>query len=465
MGILMVIFGLLVITVCVCSALLRWNQMRYSKKRLPPGTMGWPVFGETTEFLKQGPDFMKNQRLRYGSFFKSHILGCPTIVSMDAELNRYILMSESRGLVAGYPQSMLDILGTCNIAAVHGPSHKLMRGSLLYLISPAMMKDHLLPKIDEFMRSYLCGWDELETVDIQQKTKHMAFLSSLLQIADTLKKTEVEEYRTEFFKLVVGTLSVPIDLPGTNYRYGVQARNNIDRLLTELMKERRETGETFTDMLGYLMKKEDNKYLLTDKEIRDQVVTILYSGYETVSTTSMMALKYLHDHPKALEELRREHLAIRDRKRPDEPLDLEDIKSMKFTRAVIFETSRLATIVNGVLRKTTHDLELNGYLIPKGWRIYVYTREINYDTSLYEDPMIFNPWRWMEKSLESKSYFLLFGGGARLCPGKELGISEVSSFIHYYVTRYKWEEKGGEKLVVFPRVSAPKGYHVRVSPY
>lgn len=83
-----------------------------------------------------------------------------------------------------------------------------------------------------------------------------------------------------------------------------QARNNIDRLLTELMQERRESGETFTDMLGYLMQKEDNRYLLTDKEIRDQVVTILYSGYETVSTTSMMALKYLHDHPKALEELR-----------------------------------------------------------------------------------------------------------------------------------------------------------------
>ncbi|KAF2562966.1 hypothetical protein F2Q70_00018472 [Brassica cretica] len=71
----------------------------------------------------------------------------------------------------------------------------------------------------------------------------------------------------------------------------------------------------------------------------------------------------------------------------------------------------------------------------------------------------------MEKNLESKSFFLLFGGGARHCPGKELGISEVSSFIHYFVTKYKWEEKGGEKLMVFPRVSAPKGYHLRVLPY
>ncbi|XP_048626907.1 cytochrome P450 85A2-like [Brassica napus] len=61
--------------------------------------------------------------------------------------------------------------------------------------------------------------------------------------------------------------------------------------------------------------------------------------------------------------------------------------------------------------------------------------------------------------------FLTLWRWSKTLPWKELGISEVSSFIHYFVTRYKWEEKGGEKLVVFPRVSAPKGYHLRVSPY
>ena len=56
-------------------------------------------------------------------------------------------------------------------------------------------------------------------------------------------------------------------------------------------------------MLGYLLS-EENKYKLNEEQIIDQVITVFYSGYETVSTTSMMAVKFLHDHPKVLQQLR-----------------------------------------------------------------------------------------------------------------------------------------------------------------
>lgn len=381
---------------------------------------------------------------------------------MDPDLNRYILVNEAKGLVPGYPQSMLDILGKSNIAAVHGSAHKHMRGALLSLISPTMIREHLLPTIDEFMRSHLSNWGG-SVIDIQEKTKEMAFLSSLKQIAGIESGTIAREFMPEFFKLVLGTLSLPINLPRTNYHCGFQARKNIVSLLRKLVEERRASGKTSYDMLGFLMNDDANKYKLTDEEMIDLIITILYSGYETVSTTSMMAVKYLHDHPKVLEEVRKEHMAIRERKRPEDPIDFDDYKSMRFTRAVIYETSRLATIVNGVLRKTTQDMQLNGFIIPKGWRIYVYTREINYDPCLYPDPLKFNPWRWLDKNLENKNYFLIFGGGTRQCPGKELGIAEVSTFLHYFVTTYRWEEVGGDKLIKFPRVEAPNGLHLKIS--
>ncbi|KAF1869897.1 hypothetical protein Lal_00017474 [Lupinus albus] len=461
-----ILFGILcvILIFCFCSALLRWNEVRYMRKGLPPGTMGWPIFGETTEFLKQGPNFMKTQRARYGNVFKSHILGCPTIVSMDAELNRYILMNEAKGLGPGYPQSMLDILGKCNIAAVHGSTHKYMRGALLSIISPTLIRDQLLPKIDEFMRIHLSDWGN-KVINIQDKTKEMAFLSSLKQIAGMESSSIYKSFMREFFKLVLGTLSLPINLPGTSYHHGLKARKNIINILSEIMEERRASQETHLDMLGSLMRGSENRYKLSDEEIIDLIITIMYSGYETVSTTSMMAVKYLYDHPKVLHEIRKEHFGIREGKKAEDPIDYNDLKSMKFTRAVIFETSRLASIVNGVLRKTTHDMELNGYLIPKGWRIYVYTREINYEPFLYQDPLTFNPWRWLGNSVESQSHFLIFGGGTRQCPGKELGIAEISTFLHYFVTRYRWEEIGGDKLMKFPRVEAPNGLHISVSSY
>ena len=110
--------------------------------------------------------------------FKTHILGCPTIVSMDPEVNRFLLMNEAKGIPPGYPQSMLDILGKSNIAAVNGDVHKYMRGAFLSLVSPTIIKDQILPKIDAFMRTHLSHhtWTH-QVIDIQEKTKEVCFIS------------------------------------------------------------------------------------------------------------------------------------------------------------------------------------------------------------------------------------------------------------------------------------------------
>ncbi|KAK1297207.1 Cytochrome P450 85A1 [Acorus calamus] len=464
MGVLEAVFGV-VLVLSVCSFLLKWNEVRYRKKGLPPGTMGWPLFGETTEFLNQGSNFMKSQRARYGNLYKTHILGCPTVICMDPELNRYILMNEGKGLLPGYPQSMLDIVGKYNIAAIHGSLHKTMRGAMLALISPTMVREQLMPKIDEFMRSHLHNLNG-EIIDIQDKTKEMALLVSLKLIGGIESGLLSETFKPEFYRLVEGTISFPIDLPGTNYHHGFQARKKITSMLSEIINERRNTSTACGDMLDALLKTDEvARAKLTDEQIVDLILTIIYSGYETVSTTAMMAVKYLHDNPKALEELREEHFTIRKGKSPEDPIDWNDYKSMNFTRAVIYETLRMATIVNGLLRKTSQDMEMKGYVIPKGWKIYVYMRESNYDPFLYPEPLTFNPWRWLDKNLESHQCFLFFGCGGRLCPGKELGTAEISVFLHYFVTRYRWEEVGNDKLLTFPRVEAPNGIRVRISDY
>ncbi|WCJ22090.1 Cytochrome P450 85A1 [Euphorbia peplus] len=446
--------------------LMKWNELRYGRtKGLPAGNMGWPLFGETAKIFTCGPDFMINHKARYGSLFKTHFLGSPTIISMDAETNRYILLNEGKGMIPGYPQSTLDILGKNNIAAVHGSTHSYIRGSLLSLVGPTALREVLMPKLDRLLRTFLANWDDFKTVDLQHKTVEMFFFMSFNLVFEGESNFMYEELKSEFDKIFLGALSLPINIPGTQYYSGSQGRKKVTKMLREMMKERRACSIRKNDFLGELLESKDPKYQLNDDEIIDQIITILHSGFETVSTTTMMAIKYLHDHPMALQQIREEHFAIRERKNPGKAIDWNDYKSMTFTHAVIQETSRLATVVNGLLRKTTQDIELKGYTIPKGWKIYVYLREINYDPLLYPDPLVFNPWRWLDNNMENRNYCFMFGGGTRLCPGKELGIAIISIFLHHFVTQYRWEEVGGDKILKFPRVEAPDGFHIRVFKY
>ncbi|KAL1808354.1 hypothetical protein ACET3Z_025344 [Daucus carota] len=357
-GAYLLVTGLLIFVYTV----LKWNDLRYGGKSLPPGTMGLPFFGQTVEFLKQGPDFMKAQRARYGSMFKTHILGSPTIVCMDAEVNKYILMNESKGFVPGYPKAMHNILGQNNIGAVHGSPHKILRGSLLSLISPIMIKESLLPRIDNVIR-YLVDGLNGKTIDIQEKTEEMAYLVSFSQIFCNIEPgtSLYNVLKSEFDKLTLGTLSLPINLPGTNYYKGLMSSKNIMKYVSKIIEGRRVASvPPHKDQLNELLGIIDSKYQLSDEDVINQIFTLLYSGYETVSTTTMMVLKYLHDHPKALQELRDEHFRIREGKKPNEGIDWSEYKSMTFTRAVIFEATRLKTVVNGVLRRTIEDVELNG---------------------------------------------------------------------------------------------------------
>ncbi|CAA7399349.1 unnamed protein product [Spirodela intermedia] len=456
----LVSLGVAVGFLCVlCSFFRRWNELRYWRRGLPPGTMGWPVVGDTIEFLRRGPDFMK----KYGSLFTSHLLGSPCRERGALHVNRWILMNEEKGLVPGYPRAMAELLGEWNVTAVQGAAHRVVRGAMLSAVGPVAVRERFFPTLDEFIRSHLCEWGAGGAiVDVQEKAREMVFSLALRLIAGIETGETAAELKAEFFKLLRGTLSLAVALPGSAYRRGLQARNRITRFLRALIEERRRWRRSpsapkgSSDILDLLLREEEEgeqeqehhqtRPKLTEDQMIDLLIAIMVAGFDNVYATAMMAIKYLYDHPSALQELR--HSEIRRRKSsPDEALTWGDYTSMGFTRAVILETMRLATIVNGLMRKTTDDIPINGFVVPKGWKIYVHTREANYDSL---------------RNLEKHQYFMLFGCGGRLCPGKELSMVQLSLFLHHFLIKYRWEEAGGDKIAYFPRVEAPRGLRMRL---
>ncbi|GJY97665.1 cytochrome P450 90A1-like protein [Tanacetum coccineum] len=155
-----------------------------------------------------------------------------------------------------------------------------------------------------------------------------------------------------------------------------------------------------------------------------------------------------------------EHDEIRAKKTASVSLKWEDYKSMAFTQCVINETLRVSNIISGVFRRTMTDVDIKGYTIPKGLKVFTSLRAVHLDQENFKDARVFNPWRW-QKCLDS-STFMPFGGGPRRCPGHELARVALSVFLHHLVTRFSWEPAEEDKLVFFPTTRTQKRYPIIV---
>lgn len=137
--------------------------------RLPPGTLGLPLLGETlrlvsaykTEFPEPFVD-ERLRRLRGGQrVFTTHLFGEPTVFSADPEVNRLVLQGEGRLFESSYPSSITTLLGRRSLLLMRGAFHRRMHVLLSSTIaSPAIIRDHLLPDIDRLVRRTLDAWED-----------------------------------------------------------------------------------------------------------------------------------------------------------------------------------------------------------------------------------------------------------------------------------------------------------------
>ncbi|GFY83501.1 Cytochrome P450 superfamily protein [Actinidia rufa] len=147
----------------------------------------------------------------------------------------------------------------------------------------------------------------------------------------------------------------------------------------------------------------------------------------------------------------KEHDEIREKKGESEALQWNDYKSMPFTQCVVNETLRLGSIISGVFRRAMTDVDVKGYTIPKGWKVFASLRAVHLDHDNFKDARSFDPWR-INKLVE---FFTPFGGGQG-CPGAELARVELSVFLHHLVTRFSWVPAEEDKLVFFPTTRTQK---------
>ncbi|TVU06549.1 hypothetical protein EJB05_49770, partial [Eragrostis curvula] len=387
---------------CLARLVHKWRNPSYSGK-LPPGSMGLPIVGETFQLFKSSPSldipgFYKLRLKRYGSLFKTSLLGKPVVVSMDMEVNNFIFREDDKLFQLWYPDTMNSIFGKKTVAAGYGPIHKYVRSIAGPIFAPTNLKETFIYETERIMAESLREWATKPSIEVKEAVTNMMFgLIVKALIGFDPKSQRSKELRKNIDLFFHGLLSFPIYVPGTKFYRSMQARKYVQRMLKDLLKQRAcaptNQKRDFLDIVVEELK--SGKALVDEDFMMDLVAGLIFAGIAFAPTTVTVLMKYLSGDKKVVEALMEEHAAIlKDREVLDSGITWEEYKSMKFTGQVINEISRLSSNSPGIFRKALKDVQVNGYTIPAGWLVMISPMAVHLNPELFKDPLTFHPWRW-----------------------------------------------------------------------
>ncbi|KAF8084044.1 hypothetical protein N665_0736s0005 [Sinapis alba] len=455
------------VVVALLVVLLQWRLYRKKQRRkLPPGSMGWPYIGETLRLYTEDPNsFFAFRQNKYGEIFKTHILGCPCIMISSPEAVRMVLVSKANMFKPTYPPSKERMIGPEALFFHQGPYHS----TLKRLVQSSFMPSALRPTVSHMellVLKILASWTSQTSINTLQHMKRYAFDVAIMSaFGDKEEPNEIEAITLLYQRLEMGYNSMPLDLPGTLFHKSMKARRELSGELRKLIEKRRESRREGGGLLGVLLGAKDHKRNgLSDSQIADNIIGVIFAATDTTASVLTWLLKYLHDHPNVLQEVSREQGCIREKIREENRgISWEDTRKMPLTTRVIQETLRASSVLSFTFREAVQDVEFEGYLIPKGWKVLPLFRRIHHSSNFFPEPEKFDPSRF---EVAPKPYtFMPFGSGSHSCPGSELAKLEMLVLLHHLTTSFRWKVVGGEEGIQYGPFPVPKkGLPIRVTP-
>lgn len=448
---------------------------KHPNLNLPPGSLGWPVIGETFEFLRRGYEgepelFIRERMEKYDSrVFKTSLLGEPMIMFCGAAGNKFLFSNENKDVQVWWPTSVRKLLRSSLVTKV-GYEAKTMRKLLMSFLNPEALKNYLA-KMDTVACCHITNhWQGKEDVLVYPTVKLYAFELACCLFASIEDAILVFKLSPQFDEFLKGVISFPINLPGTRFHRAMKAADAIREELKLIIKKRRvdleeKRASPTQDLLSYLLVTSDSSgRFLTEKEIIDNILLLLFAGHDTSRSVITSVIQYLGRMPHVYEQVLEEQLEISKGKEAGQLLQWEDIQKMKYLWNVASEVMRLSPPVTGSYREALNNFTYAGYTIPKGWKLSWSTSSSHKDPAFFPDPDHFDASRFEGAGPTPFSY-APFGGGPRMCLGQEFARLEILVFMHNIVKRFKWWLLiPNEKFLHDPMLKPSKGLSIRLQP-
>ena len=251
----------------------------------------------------------------------------------------------------------------------------------------------------------------------------------------------------------INPFRIPLWIPTPGNNRENQAYSALHQIVSEVITKRRKSTERYDDLMAMLMemKDEDTGEMMSDLQIRDEVVTIFLAGHETTSVALAWLFHCLDENPEVEQKLLAEATTALNGRTPA----LDDLRQLEYTRMVIEETMRLYPPVWGVGRHALEDDMFGEYFIPKDTNCLISIYSIHRDPKYWPEPLKFVPERFSKENSKDRHRFVYFpfGGGPRLCIGNNFALMEMQLAVPMIVQYFKMHKPAGFKFELDPLVT------------
>ncbi|CAL5411319.1 unnamed protein product [Camellia sinensis] len=391
------------------------------------------------------------------------------VVFAGAAGNKFLFSNENRLVQAWWPSSV-DKIFPPSTQTSSKQEAIILRKMLPNFLKPEALQQYIGVMDTISQRHFDSDWVGSEVV-VFPLTKRYTFWLACRLFINIDDPNHVAKFADPFGILAAGIFSIPIDLPGTPLRRAIKASEFITKELLAIIKQRKvDLGDgkasLTQDILSHmLVTSDENGNFMKEAEIANKILSLLIGGHDTASSVCASVVMFLAELPHVYQRVYEEQMEIAKSKAPGELLNWDDIKKMKYSWNVACEVMRLAPPLQGTFREAMTDFMYNGFSIPKGCKLYWSANSTHKNSEFFFEPHKFDPSRF-EGSGPVPYTHVPFGGGPRMCPGKEYARLEILVFMHNLVKRFKWEKViPNEKIVFDPMPNPEKGLPIRLFPH
>jgi cytochrome P450 len=416
----------------------------------PPGATNFDMT-RTRQMLRDPIPILLDLYARYGPVFSLRTLHNKSVWMLGPEANHYMTVSHAANFSwrEGFMGDLMPLLGD-GLLTVDGDFHNRSRRIMLPAFHSERIASTLQTMLAEGERG-MEGWHDGALLDFYAWARRVALrvaMRALFGLDPDASYARIDPARRFEEALRLYSSEYVVQMlrgPGTPWARMQRARAMLDTLIYSEIARRRESGERGEDVLSLLLDAEGaDGERLSVRHVRDEVMTLLFAGHDTTTSTLAFLFHELARHPDVTAQL----IAERQRALGGAPPTAAALMGgeLPLLDSAIDETLRLYPPAWIGPRQSIEPFEFAGRTVPGGVPVNYCSWASHRLPDVWQAPDEFRPERWSETV--PKGAYVPFGGGSRICIGMRFAQLEVKALATQILARFELELAPGYRLRV-----------------